>query len=386
MKRTLALLLSLALLAGLLPGRAAAVDLNLNAKSALLMDVATGTVLYEKESHTRLAPASVTKVMTMLLIMEALDAGKIRLTDQVTASEAAAAKGGSQVYLKVGENMPVSDMLKAIAVSSANDCACAMAELIAGSESAFVELMNQRAEALGMGDTHFVNCTGLDDGPEAAQHRTSAYDIALMSRELLKNHPDIKKYTTIWMDSLRDGTFGLSNTNKLIRFYSGATGLKTGYTSGAGYCLSATAKREGMELIAVVMACETSQKRTADCKALLDYGFANYSVVRPGLKEGRTVAVHLGKQDSVPVELVERREILVDKAKRTSLSARVELAQVVPAPVEKGQRVGTISVYSDQRMLIQLPLVAAENVAKLTFGDVFGLVLRRICMAKPAEK
>lgn len=386
MKRTLALLLSLALLAGLLPGRAAAVDLNLNAKSALLMDVATGTVLYEKESHTRLAPASVTKVMTMLLIMEALDAGKIRLTDQVTASEAAAAKGGSQVYLKVGENMPVSDMLKAIAVSSANDCACAMAELIAGSESAFVELMNQRAEALGMGDTHFVNCTGLDDGPEAAQHRTSAYDIALMSRELLKNHPDIKKYTTIWMDSLRDGTFGLSNTNKLIRFYSGATGLKTGYTSGAGYCLSATAKREGMELIAVVMACETSQKRTADCKALLDYGFANYSVVRPGLKEGRTVAVHLGKQDSVPVELVERREILVDKAKRTSLSARVELAQVVPAPVEKGQRVGTISVYSDQRMLIQLPLVAAENVAKLTFGDVFDLVLRRICMAKPAEK
>lgn len=386
MKRTLALLLSLALLAGVLPGRAAAVDLNLNAKSALLMDVATGTVLYEKESHTRLAPASVTKVMTMLLIMEALDAGKIRLTDQVTASEAAAAKGGSQVYLKVGENMPVSDMLKAIAVSSANDCACAMAELIAGSESAFVELMNQRAEALGMGDTHFVNCTGLDDGPEAAQHRTSAYDIALMSRELLKNHPDIKKYTTIWMDSLRDGTFGLSNTNKLIRFYSGATGLKTGYTSGAGYCLSATAKREGMELIAVVMACETSQKRTADCKALLDYGFANYSVVRPGLKEGRTVAVHLGKQDSVPVELVERREILVDKAKRTSLSARVELAQVVPAPVEKGQQVGTISVYSDQRMLIQLPLVAAENVAKLTFGDVFGLVLRRICMAKPAEK
>ncbi len=386
MKRTLALLLSLALLAGVLPGRAAAVDLNLNAKSALLMDVATGTVLYEKESHTRLAPASVTKVMTMLLIMEALDAGKIRLTDLVTASEAAAAKGGSQVYLKVGENMPVSDMLKAIAVSSANDCACAMAELIAGSESAFVELMNQRAEALGMGDTHFVNCTGLDDGPEAAQHRTSAYDIALMSRELLKNHPDIKKYTTIWMDSLRDGTFGLSNTNKLIRFYSGATGLKTGYTSGAGYCLSATAKREGMELIAVVMACETSQKRTADCKALLDYGFANYSVVRPGLKEGRTVAVHLGKQDSVPVELVERREILVDKAKRTSLSARVELAQAVPAPVEKGQQVGTISVYSDQRMLIQLPLVAAESVAKLTFGDVFGMVLRRICMAKPAEK
>ena len=382
MKRILALLLFLALLIGGLPGHAAAVDLNLNAKSALLMDVATGTVLYEKECHERLAPASVTKIMTMLLIMEALDSGKIRLTDQVTASEAAAAKGGSQIYLKVGENMPVSDMLKSIAVSSANDCACAMAELLAGSESAFVEQMNQRAAELGMADTHFVNCTGLDDSPEAANHRTSAYDIALMSRELLKNHPDIKKYTTIWMDTVRDGAFGLSNTNKLIRFYSGATGLKTGFTSGAGYCLSATAKREGMELIAVVMGCESSQKRTADCKALLDYGFATYSVVRPGLKEGRTVAVHLGKQESVPVELVERREILVDKAKRTSLSARVELAQTVPAPVGKGQRVGTISVYSDERMLIQLPLVAAQAVEKLGFGDVFKTVLCRLCTGR----
>ena len=289
MKRVLALLLFLALLLGVLPGRAAAVDLNLNAKSALLMDVATGTVLYEKECHERLAPASVTKVMTMLLIMEALDSGKIRLTDQVTASEAAAAKGGSQIYLKVGENMPVSDMLKSIAVSSANDCACAMAELLAGSESAFVEQMNQRAEALGMADTHFVNCTGLDDGAEAANHRTSAYDIALMSRELLKNHPDIKKYTTIWMDTVRNGAFGLSNTNKLIRFYSGATGLKTGYTSGAGYCLSASAKREGMELIAVVMGCESSQKRTADCKALLDYGFAVLAAQTPVYPQNRRI-------------------------------------------------------------------------------------------------
>lgn len=380
MKKVTTLLLAVLLLAGWLPRRAAAVDLNLNAKSALLMDVATGTVLYEKECHERLAPASVTKVMTMLLIMEALDDGRIHLDDQVTASEAAAAKGGSQIYLKVGETMPVSDMLKSIAVSSANDCACAMAELIAGSESAFVEQMNQRAAELGMADTHFVNCTGLDDSKEAENHRTSAYDIALMSRQLLKYHPDIKKYTTIWMDTVRGGTFGLSNTNKLIRFYSGATGLKTGFTSGAGYCLSATAKREGMELIAVVMGCESSQKRTADCKALLDYGFATYSVVRPGLKEGRTVAVHLGKQNTVPVELTERREILVDKAKRTSLSARVELAQLVPAPVEKGQQVGTISVYAGEKLLIQLPLAAAQAVAKLSFGDVFKMVLARVCM------
>lgn len=385
MKKVTTLLLAAVLLAGMLPRRAAAVDLNLNAKSALLMDVATGTVLYEKECHERLAPASVTKVMTMLLIMEALDDGRIHLDDQVTASEAAAAKGGSQIYLKAGETMPVSDMLKSIAVSSANDCACAMAELIAGSESAFVEQMNQRAAELGMADTHFVNCTGLDDSKEAENHRTSAYDIALMSRQLLKYHPDIKKYTTIWMDTVRGGTFGLSNTNKLIRFYSGATGLKTGFTSGAGYCLSATAKREGMELIAVVMGCESAQKRTADCKALLDYGFATYSVVRPGLKAGRTVAVHLGKQNTVPVELTERREILVDKAKRTSLTAKVELAQLVPAPVEKGQQVGTISVYAGEKLLIQLPLAAAQAVAKLSFGDVFKLVLERVCMIAPAE-
>lgn len=384
MKKVTTLLLATVLLAGMLPRRAAAVDLNLNAKSALLMDVATGTVLYEKECHERLAPASVTKVMTMLLIMEALDDGRIHLEDQVTASEAAAAKGGSQIYLKAGETMPVSDMLKSIAVSSANDCACAMAELIAGSESAFVEQMNQRAAELGMADTHFVNCTGLDDSKEAENHRTSAYDIALMSRQLLKYHPDIKKYTTIWMDTVRGGTFGLSNTNKLIRFYSGATGLKTGFTSGAGYCLSATAKREGMELIAVVMGCESAQKRTADCKALLDYGFATYSVVRPGLKAGRTVAVHLGKQNTVPVELTERREILVDKAKRTSLTAKVELAQLVPAPVEKGQQVGTISVYAGEKLLIQLPLAAAQAVAKLSFGDVFKLVLERVCMIAPA--
>lgn len=384
MKKVTTLLLAAVLLAGGLPRRAAAVDLNLNAKSALLMDVATGTVLYEKECHERLAPASVTKVMTMLLIMEALDDGRIHLDDQVTASETAAAKGGSQIYLKAGETMPVSDMLKSIAVSSANDCACAMAELIAGSESAFVEQMNQRAAELGMADTHFVNCTGLDDSKEAERHRTSAYDIALMSRQLLKYHPDIKKYTTIWMDTVRGGTFGLSNTNKLIRFYSGATGLKTGFTSGAGYCLSATAKREGMELIAVVMGCESAQKRTADCKALLDYGFATYSVVRPGLKAGRTVAVHLGKQNTVPVELTERREILVDKAKRTSLTAKVELAQLVPAPVEKGQQVGTISVYAGEKLLIQLPLAAAQAVAKLSFGDVFKLVLERVCMIAPA--
>lgn len=378
MRRWMGMLLVLAVMVSLLPVRAFAVELDLNAKSALLMDVATGTVLYEKNSHERLAPASVTKVMTMLLIMEAVESGRITMQDTVTASEAASAKGGSQIYLKVGENMSVTDMLKSIAVSSANDCACAMAEHLAGSEAAFVDLMNQRAAQLGMADTHFVNCTGLDDAPNAAEHRTSAYDIALMSRELMKNHPDIKKFTTIWMDTVRGGAFGLSNTNKLIRFYQGATGLKTGYTSGAGYCLSATAKREGMELIAVVMGCESSQKRSADCKVLLDYGFANYAVVRPGLKEGRTVTVTLGKQPNVPVELVERRDILVEKAKRTTLSARVELSEAVKAPVQKGQELGLLTVYSGEQLLVQLPLVAAEAVERLHWWDLFVMVLKRM--------
>ena len=269
MRRLLALVCAVFLALAAAP-RARAEGLEVSAKSAVLMDVATGTVLYEKNAHEALAPASVTKVMTMLLIMEAIDSGALRYEDTVTASEAAAAKGGSQIFLKAGEQMSVTEMLKSIAVSSANDCACAMAEHLAGSESAFVDRMNARARELGMNDTHFVNCTGLT----AKGHVTSAYDIALMSRELLRCHPDITHFTSIWMDTVRNGAFGLSNTNKLIRFYSGATGLKTGYTSGAGYCLSASAKREGMELIAVVMGCESSQKRTADCKALLDYGFA----------------------------------------------------------------------------------------------------------------
>ena len=272
---------------------AGAAELEVAGKSAVLMDAATGTLLYEKNAHEPLAPASVTKVMTMLLIMEAIDSGKISWNDTVTASDTAAAKGGSQIYLKAGETMSVSDMVKSIAVSSANDCACAMAEHLAGSEGAFVAQMNKRAQELGMEHTHFVNCTGLDDEAEAAQHLTCAYDIAVMSRQLLTFHPDIKKFTTIWMDTVRDGSFGLANTNKLVRFYQGATGLKTGFTAKAGYCLSASAQRDGMELIAVVMGAETSQERFAACKGMLDYGFANFALVTPELSEGQ-VPVKLG--------------------------------------------------------------------------------------------
>ena len=366
----------------LLPVKAGAAELEIAGKSAVLMDVATGTVLAELNPHERLSPASVTKIMTMLLIMEAVDSGKISMSDMVTASETAAAKGGSQIFLKAGETMPVSDMLKSIAVSSANDCACAMAEHIAGSEEAFVARMNERAAELGMQDTHFVNCTGLDDDPEAANHRTSAHDIALMSRELLKNHPDIKKFTTIWMDTVRNGTFGLSNTNKLVRFYQGATGLKTGFTSGAGYCLSATALRDGMELIAVVMGADTSTNRNNACKQLLDYGFANFAVIIPELPEAEPVTVKLGKADTVDAILGDNGILLIDKAQKSAVTMELSVEESVTAPVSRGQRLGTLTVKSGDQILKEVPLVASVGVERKTFGDLFQMVFKRAAMAK----
>ena len=380
MKRLGWILVSFVLLLGLLPVTAKAADLEVEAKSALLMDVATGTVLYEQNAHEALAPASVTKVMTMLLIMEAIDSGKIGWSDTVTASEAAAAKGGSQVYLKVGETMSVEEMVKSIAVSSANDCACAMAEHLAGSESAFVEQMNNRAKELGMEDTHFVNCTGLDDAEDAAAHRTSAYDIALMSRELLKNHPDITKYTTIWMDTIRNGAFGLSNTNKMVRFYNGCTGLKTGFTRGAGYCLSASAQREGLQLIAVVMGCETSQKRFAACKQMLDYGFANFALIEPQLPEESRVSVKLGTADSVRAIPASDGSMLIDKGQKSLVTTEVQLAPEVTAPVSQGQRLGTMTVRAGEQILTEIPLVAETGVEKLTWGQIYRRLLKKVCM------
>ena len=378
MKRV-ALFLVLCLL--LSPLRVQAVELELSGKSACLMDVSTGTVLYENNSHEKLAPASVTKVMTMLLIMEAIDSGKIKWDDTVTASEAAAAKGGSQIYLKVGETMSVSDMVKSIAVSSANDCACAMAQHLAGSESAFVDMMNARAKELGMNDTHFVNCTGLDDDENAKDHLTSAYDIALMSRELLKNHPDIKKFTTIWMDTVRDGAFGLSNTNKMVRFYSGCTGLKTGFTSGAGYCLSASAEREGLELIAVVMGCDTSANRFAACKSMLDYGFANFALAQPELPADSKVPVKLGVSDFASAVPAQETKLLIDKAQRGSVTTEVTLEESVTAPVSLGQRLGTLRIKAGEQILTEVPMVAQDAVPRLSYGQVIIRVLKQVAMA-----
>ena len=377
-RRLIAFGLTLTLTLPLLAVRAGAAEPDVSAPSAILMEEATGEVLYEKNAHERLAPASVTKIMTLLLVMEALESGRIGWDDTVTASAAAAAKGGSQIYLEENEQLPLEEMLKSVVVSSANDCATALAEHIAGSESAFVQMMNERAAELGMTDTHFVNCTGLDDEPDAAEHLTTAYDIALMSRELLK-HEEIKKYTTIWMDTVRNGEFGLSNTNKLVRFYDGTTGLKTGYTSAAGHCLSASAKRSGMELIAVVLHCDSSPHRFESAKALLNYGFANYALITPQPEEAiGAVPVRLGTQERVTPVLQTDAPVLVDKALAAGVQSTVQLAERVTAPVEQGQTLGMLTVASNGQTLAEIPLVAPEAIPALTWWDVFLQMLKTI--------
>ena len=379
-RRLIAFGLALTLTLPLLVMRAGAAEPDVSAPSAILMEEATGEVLYEKNAHERLAPASVTKIMTLLLVMEALESGRIGWDDTVTASAAAAAKGGSQIYLEENEQLPLEEMLKAVVVSSANDCATALAEHIAGSESAFVQMMNERAAELGMTDTHFVNCTGLDDEPDAAEHLTTAYDIALMSRELLK-HEEIKKYTTIWMDTVRNGEFGLSNTNKLVRFYDGTTGLKTGYTSAAGHCLSASAKRGGMELIAVVLHCDSSPHRFESAKALLNYGFANYALITPQPDEAiGAVPVWLGTQERVTPVLQTDAPVLVDKALAAGVQSTVQLAERVTAPVEQGQTLGMLTVASNGQTLAEIPLVAPEAIPALTWWDVFLQMLKTIAV------
>ena len=378
-KRMLAIFVLLVLLAGAMLPAVRAAELDLPAPSYVLMERSTGEVLLEHNAHERLRPASVTKVMTLLLIMEALDDGRIGWDDMVQTSAAAAAKGGSQIYLEENEQLPLEEMLKSIVVSSANDCACAMAEHIAGSEAAFVEMMNARAEQLGMTDTHFVNCTGLDDEPEAAEHLTTAYDIALMSRELL-GHEAIKKYTTIWMDTVRDGQFGLSNTNKLVRFYDGTTGLKTGYTSAAGHCLSASAERNGMELIAVVLHCASSTDRFESAKALLNYGFSNYALVTPEPGELPAVPVTLGTAAEISPVLADETPILIDKALAAGVETRVCVDESVTAPVEAGQTLGTLTITSGGQTIAERDLVAPEAGGALRWGDVYLQMLRALCM------
>ena len=376
-KRLLGLLLTAGVVLCCLPVTAFAADPEIAAPSAVLMEASTGTVLFEKNSHEHLAPASVTKVMTLLLVMEALDAGRIGWDDTVTASEAAAGKGGSQVYLEAGEQMTMDEMLKSVVVSSANDCATALAEHVAGSESAFVAMMNERARELGMADTFFVNCTGLDDDANASEHLTSAYDIAIMSRELLK-HDAIRKYTTIWMDTVRGGEFGLSNTNKLVRFYEGTTGLKTGYTSSAGHCLAASAKRDGVEYIAVVLNCKSSGDRFQSARTLLDHGFANYALAVPQAEEIPSVPVELGTVTEIVPVPADAAPVLIDKGLKNKVTTHVEAAEGVKAPVEAGQRLGTMTLQADGKVLAEVPLIAPEAVPRLTWWEITKHIIRQM--------
>ena len=374
MKKLRSFLLALLVLVSL-AAPAAAEELAVDAQACLLMEKTTGQVLYAVNEHEQLEPASVTKVMTLLLVMEAIDSGALSYDDMVTASAYACSMGGSQIWLEENEQMTVEDMLKAVCVASANDASVALAEHIAGSAEAFVEKMNQRAAELGMEDTHFVNPTGLP----AEGHVTSAYDIALMSRELILHHPDIRRFTTIWMDSLRDGAFGLNNTNKLIRYYEGATGLKTGSTDNALYCLSATAERDGMELIAVILKSPTSTQRFESAKVLLNYGFAAYGLTHIEPEEPLpAIPVELGTAASVMPEVSGDQDMLLTKDKLGTLTVQTEMEAVLSAPVEKGQRVGTLTVTAGDEVLAELPLVAAEGVERLSYGQI---LLRCLQMA-----
>ena len=377
MKKLLGTLPVLVLLLTLCP--AWGVELPVQAEAALLMEKETGQVLYAKNEHQALEPASVTKVMTLLLVMEAIDRGTLAYDDVVTVSDYAASMGGSQIFLSPGEQITVEDLLKGVCVSSGNDAAVALAEKMAGVTELFVEQMNTRAKELGMTDTHFVNCTGLP----AEGHVTSAWDIALMSRELIEKHPDIRRYTTIWMDTLRDGTFQLANTNKLIRFYDGATGLKTGSTDSAKYCLSATAERDGMELIAVILKGKTSPERFADAQTLLNYGFATYALknVVPDTPLP-PVPVTLGTQATVQPVLGEENQLLLEKAKTGELSQSVTLESSVQAPVAVGDRLGTLTVTSEGEVLAELPLLAGEEVPRITFRQMLPRVLRIACLVE----
>jgi D-alanyl-D-alanine carboxypeptidase (penicillin-binding protein 5/6) len=374
-------LLSTVLCTLLLTSHAAALPAmgNLTAKSAALYD-ASGQMLYELNAEEPLQPASVTKIMTLLLTMEALDRGEVTLDTMITGTAHAASMGGTQIWLKEGEQLPLDEMLKAIAVGSANDCAVAVAEHLCGTEEAFVERMNARAKELGCTATTFINANGLDaDGQKTL---TTARDLALISVELLK-HPKILDYTTIWMDTIRNGEFSLANTNKMLRSYKGLIGLKTGYISQAGFCISAAATRNGMTLIATVMAAPTKEDRMTDATALLNYGFANFAPFSPDLSGALTpLPVQMGKSETVSVLSEEAPPIVVPKEKIESIETVLHLPASVEAPVAVGQKLGTAEVRDGETILFTLPLTAGETVERLHFGDLFRSFLRAALMKK----
>ncbi len=350
-----------------------AVTDNLSAKSAILMEISSGQVLLSKNPDEKLPPASITKIMTLLLVMEAVDSGKIKLEDTVTTSRNASSKGGSQIWLKEGEQMTVHELIKATAVASANDASTALGEYIAGDEMTFVAMMNSRAAELGMVNTNFENCSGLDDTAE--NHYTTARDIAIMSCELMK-HERIKEYTTIWMDSLRNGETELVNTNRLVRFYEGTTGLKTGTTSKAGYCISATAQRNGMELVAVVLGSDNSNERFEDAKTLLSWGFSNYEIYTPqvDLSLITDVSVLYGEQTKISPVISKISPILIKKGTQNKINQRIDMCIDVEAPVEKGQTLGTVYFECDGKTLATCPLKSENKVERRSVFFVFSMM------------
>lgn len=349
--------------------------LEIPAKSCVLMEVNTGEILYESESHMQLPPASITKIMALLLTVEALESGQLSLDTMLSASEHACSMGGSQIWLEPNEQMSVNDLLKAAVVGSANDATVVLGEAVAGSEESFVAMMNERAAQLNMTDTVFVNCTGLD----AEGHVTSAHDIAVMSRELIK-HDIIKNYSTIWMDSLRNGESELVNTNKLVRFYEGCTGLKTGTTSGAGACLSATAERDGLELVAVVMGASNSNDRFNGARKLLDYGFANwtYVTVTADSEQLHDVPVTGGAKDTVSAVCNEKKSFLIERSKAKTLTTQTELSKTVKAPVSDGQQIGVVRVYADGAEIGTVKIVAQSAVKKMTFAEAVKILFKSL--------
>ena len=356
------------------PFSISAENFNLSAKSVILMESETGEILYEMNADQALPPASVTKIMTILLVMEAIDNGQIMLTDKVSISANAANMGGSQVYLEVGERMTVDELLKCVVVASANDAAAALAEYCSGSIDAFVTKMNARAKELCMVNTHFENTNGLDDTTE--NHVTSAKDIAIMSRELLK-HEKVLEYTTIWMDTIRNGTFGLTNTNRLIRYYKGATGLKTGSTSKAGFCISATAERNGLHLIAVIMGSPTRDDRNQSACELLDYGFANYAFYENMPKECELKVIG-SITKVIPVTCQDSYKKLISKAKIDKITCQIEMPETLTAPLYKGQTVGRAVYYMDGEAIGEIPIIAKESVERINFIELFKIALKKL--------
>ncbi|HIW14118.1 MAG TPA: D-alanyl-D-alanine carboxypeptidase [Firmicutes bacterium] len=373
-RKVLGGLMALALLggAGSLPVSAVSAD-ELTAKAAVLMEEGTGQVLFQKNAHEARPIASVTKVMTLLLIMEEIDSGRLSLTDTVTASAHAAGMGGSDIWLKEGETMTVDDMLKAVVIMSANDAAVALGEKIAGSEEAFVQRMNERAKELGMNDTVFKNCCGLDE----EGHVSSAYDVALMSRELIR-HETIFRYTTTWMDSVRDGATQLVNTNRLIRTYTGITGLKTGTTSQAGSCITATAQRDGMTLIAVVLGAETSALRFSEAATLLDTGFAGWSTVQPEIADVGSLPVTGGMESEVALKVEACPPLLIEKGRDEELKQTVNLPESIPAPVDTKTILGSVTITLGETELVSLPVYAAREIEAVSWDKIFFLLLENL--------